>query len=285
MFFAQFKSLLEVRLLPLVVNVARLLLDRPEQLLTDSIAPRSLNYKIPNTVFQTWETNYVGKRHHRSITEFRRQNTEFSFLLFDSTSRDQYMEKNWKGRKILQVYRASVFGAMKADIFRYCILYDQGGYYFDISKGLKAPILTLIRPDSEFFVTQESTPLDDDSVDLTKYGLEQRKFLQWGLGLVPKHPILQGVIQEIEGRSHAYFGKIFDDPKSAILNFTGPGAFTRSVYLFLESNHEASKDFLGIDFFGSEIFALKGSGYRFASFPSYSEAQKSMILDDNEAKF
>lgn len=191
------------------------------------------------------------------------------------------MEENWRGRTILKVYRASVFGAMKADIFRYCILYDKGGYYFDISKGLKVPIMTLSPPESEFFVTQESTPLDDESMDLTKYGLEQRKFLQWGIGFVPRHPILQNVILEIEARSDAYVGRILDDPKLAILDFTGPGAFTRAVYSFLQDNHDLSKNFLGIDFFGSEIFALRGSGYRFASFPSYSEARKSEILVDN----
>jgi len=279
---AQLISIVKERSNSLLIQLARLVLDRPERRLIDSISVPNPEYKIPNTVYQTWETDIFGKRHHKSITKFRQQNPDFSFLLFDSTARDHYMEENWSQKVILQVYRDSVFGAMKADIFRYCILFEKGGYYFDISKGLKAPILSMIRPDNEFFVTQESTPLDDDSMDMSKYGLEKRKFLQWGLGFVPQHPILAGVIQDIEDRYESHYGKVFDDPKTAILNFTGPGAFTRAMYLFLDGNPEASRKVLGVDFFGQEVFALKGSGYRFASFPSYSEIRNSPILVKKE---
>ena len=45
------------------------------------------------------------------------------------------MEKNWGKQNISKIFFKFINGPLKSDIFRYCILYDQGGYYFDISKG------------------------------------------------------------------------------------------------------------------------------------------------------
>lgn len=259
-------------------RLAGTILDRPEKLLQDLDCETPNRTRIPAFVFQTWEGRYFGRRHHRSITSFRQNNPGFTFKLFDSAARDRYMRETWHGHKILDVYGLSQFGVMRADIFRYCILFDKGGFYFDISKGLKVPILDLYRPGSDMFLTQESTWLNDDSIDLTRFGLEQRKFLQWGLGFVAGHPILSEVIRDIESRYQDYLGQVFDDPKSEILNLTGPGAFTRAVYAFLESSPEAAREMLGIDFFGNEIFALKGSGYRWRRFPSYDQASESPLF-------
>ena len=56
---------------------------------------------------------------------------------------EDYMEKNWGKQKIYQIFKNSLIGPLKSDIFRYCILYDQGGYYFDISRACKIPLTKL----------------------------------------------------------------------------------------------------------------------------------------------
>ena len=42
------------------------------------------------------------------------------------------MKKSWGHRKIYEIYNNSEFQASKAYIWRYCILYEKRGYYFDI---------------------------------------------------------------------------------------------------------------------------------------------------------
>ena len=52
---------------------------------------------------------------------------------------EDYMKNNWKNNSIYEVFKNSLVGPLKTDIFRYCILYERGGYYFDISRGCKIP--------------------------------------------------------------------------------------------------------------------------------------------------
>ena len=123
--------------------------------LNDRINISSSNQKIPTNVYQTWENNLFGKTHARYINKFRDLNPELSFYLYDKDKRDNYMSKNWKNHTISQIYFNSILGPMKADIFRYCILYELGGYYFDIGKGCKIPLNLLHKSNHEAIITYE----------------------------------------------------------------------------------------------------------------------------------
>ena len=65
------------------------------------------------------------------------------------------MRDNWQKNNIYEIYQKAKFGQIKADIFRYCILYDRGGYYFDISKGCKMPLTELHHKDTEALLCNE----------------------------------------------------------------------------------------------------------------------------------
>ena len=110
----------------------RKLTEFPLVKIEDRIVINSKDSLIPNNVYQTWETRYLGKTHAKSLIDFRNTNPSMSFYLYDKDKRDNYLKKNWSGHPIYNVYSNSLFGPMKADIFRYCILYDLGGYYFDL---------------------------------------------------------------------------------------------------------------------------------------------------------
>ena len=55
----------------------------------------------------------------------------------------------------LQVYQMSKFGQMRVDIFRYCILFERGGYYFDISKAYSESLDNLSNPNTEAVISYE----------------------------------------------------------------------------------------------------------------------------------
>ena len=118
----------------------RKLTEFPLVKIEDRIVINSKDRLIPNNVYQTWETRYLGKTHAKSLIDFRNTNPSMSFYLYDKDKRDNYLKKNWSGHPIYSVYSNSLFGPMKADIFRYCILYDLGGYYFDLAKSCILPL-------------------------------------------------------------------------------------------------------------------------------------------------
>ena len=100
---------------------------------------------IPNIVYQTWINRELPWRMSKEITKFRELNHDYSFILFSDEDRDEYMKKSWGHRKIYELYNNSVFQASKADIWRYCILYEKGGYYFDIKSSCKTPLSKLLK--------------------------------------------------------------------------------------------------------------------------------------------
>ncbi len=89
------------------------------------------DFRIPPVVYQTWEENLFGRRHLRALERFREINGDLQFILMDRTQRDAYMAESWGHHPVHAIYRGAQFGPMRADIFRYCLLHERGGYYFD----------------------------------------------------------------------------------------------------------------------------------------------------------
>ena len=245
--------------------------------LSDQIGNIS-NKVIPNTVYQTWISRSIPWRLYESIKEFRNLNKNFSFLLFSDAERDKYMKKNWGHRKIYKIYENSVFQPSKADIWRYCILYDNGGYYFDIKSGCSSPLSELKISNGAVITHENNTFLCLPSLNIiNSYQFNLKLIANWGLGFKKKHPLLEIIISNIEKYSEFFTNKVFDNPKSAILAFTGPGMLTKSYFDYLEfSNKSISAN--GIDFNNKGIYSLKGAEYRYRLSISYGNMKNMEIL-------
>lgn len=233
---------------------------------------------IPPIVYQTWETSRFGKKHAESIAEVRRLNDDLSFFLFDRSSRDNYMRDFWKDRLIYEIYTRAQFGALRADIFRYCLIYERGGYYFDISKGISNRLTSLHLADAIGLISFENNEFTGNPGP-PALRHPSNLVIQWGFGFAEKSLLLESHIERIESSYGSFLGKVFHSPKLAILEFTGPISFTRSLHEFAakETNMEkivqTGKDF---DSFG--IFSLPGSGSRYLVSPSYAKIKNKAIL-------
>jgi mannosyltransferase OCH1-like enzyme len=237
--------------------------------------------KIPKNVYQTFMYNKFGKTHFKELNNFRNLNEELNFFFYDEDKQDAWMADNWLDTQIYHIYKKLNFGPARADIFRYCILYTLGGYYFDISKGCLVPLISLHTPESECLITFESNdvfiPPDYKIFNILK---EPTKYIvQWGFGFAPGHPFLEKVIENIEKDYPLYRGRKFLNPKAAILMFTGPGQFTKSVRQVLNISPNINFTQAGIDFNQKGIFAMKGSEARYLLCPAYAETRNTCIVD------
>lgn len=214
-----------------------------------------------------------------SLQEFRSINRDLSFVLYDSIQRDAYMEREWQHHPVYDAYKFAKIGALKADVFRYCILYQFGGYYFDISKGVSVPITSLHDPSASSFLTFESHR-DLSLKDNTDGKLPPNLFAQWGFGFVPRHPILENQISFLVSKMSEIKDIDFPDPKSAILNFSGPISFSKSVRKYIHEGGTGSA-IAGIDFEGHGIFSLRGSGSRYLLADSYAKLKNTTIMSSH----
>lgn len=247
--------------------------DRP------SAAPAPIG-KIPPVVIQTWEDRRFGKTHLEEMAKFRDLNPELGFELWDREQRESYLREKWGAHPIFDIYRRSLFGPMKADIFRYCLMADRGGFYFDISKGCKAPLRSLCGPETEALITFEPhvSPLACPPAVAPHLRHPDKLLLQWGFGFTPGHPIPSRTIANICAASPRFQGKVFASPKDAIRELTGPIMFTRSVHEVFAQGPLTGVTQAGVDFDGQGIFALEGSKVRYMTAPAYTKAKNQPIV-------
>lgn len=246
------------------------------------ISPR-LN--IPLTVVQTWEQNSFGRTHRDSLISLRETNRSFAFHLFDAIERDKYMHDHWSGHPILDVYKSSRQKIVQADIFRYCHVYEYGGFYTDIAKAPPRPLLTYLSSNPHlllFYVGEHSLP----PISLPS----RESFMSFPVETIlspiyngffaaaPKSPFLQTLIDTICENSCFFRDAIFMFPKNAVQACTGPVIFNHVFHMFAQRFPQSlSSVVLAPIIDSSEIF-LKGSNARYRQFESYALLRNQPIL-------
>jgi inositol phosphorylceramide mannosyltransferase catalytic subunit len=236
--------------------------------------------KIPPIVYQTWETKQLGKTHAKEVERFRNLNPEFSFVIFDRAERDEYMKSTWGQHSIYEIYQKSLFGPMKVDIFRYCILFEKGGFYFDINKGITEPINSFVKTESEALISYEHDivhmPIERSVFPLLQH--PHNVVLNWGLGFVAGHPFTKMAIENICRNYFTFQDQVFKKPSQGIVKFTGPVMLTHSIHQVMLEQPLLKFEQAGINFDGKGITNMKRSWVRYMDSPAYTSFKSCKIL-------
>lgn len=86
---------------------------------------------IPKKIWQTWVTKTLPPMMELTVQNLKTQNPEFEHYLFDDSDCENYIFNNFD-IEVYNTYKYLIPGAFKADLWRYCILYKEGGIYLDI---------------------------------------------------------------------------------------------------------------------------------------------------------
>lgn len=236
--------------------------------------------KIPPVVFQTFVSRLVSVEHHQSVSVFRENNPDLAFRVFDDDAIDGYMEDIWGNHPIFDVYRQSLFPQMKSDIFRYCIVFDRGGYYIDINKAITEQITGLHDAQSAGVISFESNSSVMWPAGAVAKSIQHpdKVLLQWAFGFGQGHPILARTIDRIVGNSDWVRHRIFDSVRSAVVAFTGPGVFTAAVYDAVAAGEFDGVEQLGIDFGARGVIRVPGSRTTPLPGTHYSRVKNASIL-------
>jgi hypothetical protein len=249
------------------------------------ILPRinNLNFKIPLIVYQMWINNYLTRTHAKEINRFRNLNPDVEFNLFSHEDVDKYMSDFYKNYPIYKIYQKAKYHQIKADIFRYCILYERGGMWFDIKSGLKISITKLFDCNSDAIISYEKNDINwkqSDNLNSAKvFQHPNKKILMWGIAFCKSSIILKKIIEQICDNYYNYKNKVFDNPKNSILDFSGTHLFTKVVKEQLLENNFLKIQQLGIDFNGYGEYAMKETFYRYFIKPDYSLDRNSSIIE------
>ena len=162
---------------------------------------------IPKIIYQTWKTKSLPLNVQKVRDKISKINPEYKLILFDDDDIDNFIKKNFD-IKIYNLYKKLNVGAAKADFWRYCILYINGGVYLDIDSDIIRPLDELIEDEDKCIITREGN-----------LGF----FNNWIMIFEKHHPIL---LETIIQCCYNIENKITND----ICYLTGPhGPFTNSI--------------------------------------------------------
>lgn len=190
-------------------------------------------YKIPNVIHQTFKNTNLPIEIVQTINHNKRMCPNCNFIFYDDAACDLFIKNNFDA-KIYQAYNNinDCYGAMKADFFRYCVLYKLGGIYLDIKSKINIPIFSVIRPD-------DICLLDNARPNLEPWRKNAPTYEQWLLMFAPNHPYLLETIHMITKYIQIKYqptiqGISILNTKQKILHVTGPDSFTRCINNYIK---------------------------------------------------
>jgi mannosyltransferase OCH1-like enzyme len=251
---------------------------------------KSVGKRIPRNFFQTYKTSLFDDDHADRLIKFRSQNPTFNFYIFDDNDMSNYMARNWGDRKIFEIFNKTLHGASRADIWRYCVLYQYGGIYLDIDSSIQFSLESVPGQISELVSYEDNDLIKFVSPDLTpsysffkSLGFRQvhlqhpsKTVMQWLLCFSPYHPILDLAITEIENHYSFFKGKVFDSVHLAVVNYSGPIVYTKAVWKYLQMGGRVTE--VGVDFSGLARFKdVESSGIYCQDKQKYSLLRNNMV--------
>lgn len=249
--------------------------------------------RIPRRVYQTWKEPALPALHARGVRRFRKLNPDCSFEFFDDDTMASYMRENYAGHPILEIFEKITVPASKADIWRYCVLYKEGGIYCDIDSSLRVPFRKLLKDNPPELISFEGNLWRDlmnvgvfadpavfysapPTAILPNLEYPDHTILNWLLCFEKGHPILKETIDLIVRNFPFLEGKRFERLWPAVIHATGPLALTQAVWRWMDRTGRRPEQ-CGIDFNGKGVFKIPGSGDRYTVSPHYLEMKRTSL--------
>ena len=181
--------------------------DLYNKLLYKSIFVNNKNNVIPLNIYQTWHTKELPYNMKLCSESIRKNNPEFNYQLYDDNECREFIKNNFDD-KVLWAFDQLIPGAYKADLWRYCILYEKGGIYVDIKYSCINEFKFITLVDKEYFV-----------IDRIQGWYKDQKSIYTGVLICkPKNELLLLAINEIvKNTANNFYGLNSLHPTGPIL--------------------------------------------------------------------
>ncbi len=144
--------------------------------------------QIPRRIVQSWVNRHLTQGMLALMKSHTRLNPGYEYVFYDDQECREFIEKSVHPT-VLLAYDAMTTAAFKADLFRYCELYVNGGWWFDIDTLSVGSIEAVVPPATQFACAKDfEEPFGDD---------QRHALYQAVLGSAPRHPILERAIRRI----------------------------------------------------------------------------------------
>ncbi|MEO3417096.1 glycosyltransferase [Roseovarius sp. CAU 1744] len=112
--------------------------------------------KIPAIIHQTFLSTALPDRTFDAAQSWIEHNPECEYRFYDDDDQIALLSEKF-GSDVLAAYHKMPRGAHRADLWRYCALFEHGGVYADIDTVCRARLKSVLRPDDAFVVPNTGT--------------------------------------------------------------------------------------------------------------------------------
>lgn len=164
--------------------------------------------RIPRIIWQTMKSNMVPSLMKEYADSWINLNPEYEYRFFDDADIIEFISLQFP--HFLSAYQSIKYGASKADLWRYLMMYKHGGVYADMDCKCLQPMANWIDPEATF---------------TTQIGIN-RDICQWLIITEPGNPIFlraaEKSLENIQQKKHTakYFGFQLKENKLAICDGT-----------------------------------------------------------------
>lgn len=195
---------------------------------------------IPKKIFQTARSyDALPAEIKENIARLRGLNSDWEYSFFDDDALKKYLRDHLKNHEWAAVEKLNPrYGVVLADIFRYLVIYNEGGVYLDVKVAAERPLEEAIDLESDFLISQWRNRLGEQ---YQGYGLHPElaempggEFQQWIVVAAPRHPFLRAVIQRVLQNITTYTPGRFGSGYLGVLRVSGPIAYTQAIIPLLD---------------------------------------------------
>ena len=196
---------------------------------------------IPKIIHQTYKSHELPPSIRPIVDELKQKNPDWEYRFYDDDAVLEYIKAHDDGRILDAYHRINpVYGAAKADLFRYLVLYHEGGVYLDIKSTCIHPLDSVIKPNDSYIVTQWQNEIGQIDENTGKFrcltdelGIKDGEYQQWFIICEKHSPIMKHVLDTIVDNIlnyRAWHYGFHSYGKRGVLFVTGPVAYTRAVH-------------------------------------------------------
>ena len=206
-----------------------------------SVLPVHENLLIPRVIHQTFMSKNLPVELKVNVENIQRLNPGWSHIIYDDAGIKEFIRENY-GLDILNHFERinPKYGAARADLFRYLLMYKCGGVYLDIKSTCTRPLDEILKPDDKYILSQwRNTPGEP----YAGFGISKEvahipggEYQQWHIITVLGHPFLKAVIEKVLGNIERYRPWVHGSGRRAVLQLTGPIPYTLAIHPLLPTS-------------------------------------------------
>jgi mannosyltransferase OCH1-like enzyme len=191
---------------------------------------------IPRILHQTFYERTLAPQLQHNVDQLKAANDGWEYRFYDDDDILAFIRENYPATVLARFLRIDPrYGAARADLFRYLLMYKVGGVYLDIKSGAQQPFDSVLRAGDRFVMSywNDSNAAEGWGQHYELRDIAAGELQQWHIICAPGHPFMKAVIDTVLANIDTYLPSLHGVGKNGVLRVTGPIAYTRAIHKLL----------------------------------------------------